>query len=340
MNNQSGSKRIAIIGAGAAGAMAAYQLVAQGHAVRVFDKSRGAGGRMATRRVADASFDHGAQYLTLRDPALAQLRDRWVSDGLLREWGTAPDLPDAQHPPDPRWVPCPGMNALPKALLAGVSVDYQATVTRLERHDGGWSLGLIEGSVVEGGVVDGGVDATFDVVILALPAPQAAELLPQHSSFATAIASVRMAPCWAVLATTSQPLQMADSLAIEDGGPLAWVARNSSKPARAPAPQTLVLHAGEEWSHTHLEAAPAVVAAQLWAAFAERIGMALVPPDYLAAHRWRYARVPVPLGQACLWDEDLRLGVCGDWCIAGRVEAALQSGAAMAGRVAGASYGE
>ncbi len=321
--NQGGSKRIAIIGAGAAGAMAAHQLLAQGHLVRVFDKSRGAGGRMATRRIADAAFDHGAQYLTLRDPALARLRDAWVSDGLLAAWEPVLDPRPLQ---DPRWVPCPGMNALPKALLAGVPVDYQVTVAGLDRHDGGWSLRLAEGVV----------DAIFDVVIVAVPAPQALALLPEHPPFAAAIASVRMAPCWAVLATTSQSLPMGQSLAFEDAGPLTWVARNSTKPARAPAPQTLVLHASEDWSHTHLEAAPAAVAAQLWDALADRMGMPLAPPDYLAAHRWRYARVPVPLGRACLWDEDRGLGVCGDWCLAGRVEAALQSGAALAARVADA----
>jgi predicted NAD/FAD-dependent oxidoreductase len=53
-------------------------------------------------------------------------------------------------------------------------------------------------------------------------------------------------------------------------------------------------------------------------------------PTFLQAHRWRHARVLEPLGPECLWDAALALGACGDWCLDGRVEAALLSGKALA----------
>ena len=52
--------RIGIVGAGICGLAAAAELAAAGREVAVFDKSRGIGGRLATRRVDAMSFDHGA----------------------------------------------------------------------------------------------------------------------------------------------------------------------------------------------------------------------------------------------------------------------------------------
>ena len=59
---------VAVIGAGMAGLAAARTLAAAGHAVQVFDKGRGIGGRLSTRRTDYGAFDHGAQYATVRDP--------------------------------------------------------------------------------------------------------------------------------------------------------------------------------------------------------------------------------------------------------------------------------
>ena len=57
--------RVAIVGAGIAGLSCALRLQGGDHHVTLFDKGRGAGGRMSTRRVetpaGTAAFDHGAQ---------------------------------------------------------------------------------------------------------------------------------------------------------------------------------------------------------------------------------------------------------------------------------------
>ena len=56
---------------------------------------------------------------------------------------------------------------------------------------------------------------------------------------------------------------------------------------------------------------------------------------HVTGHRWRYAFVDRPVGSACLLDAAAGLGACGDWCLGARVEAALLSGYAMAGRILG-----
>jgi predicted NAD/FAD-dependent oxidoreductase len=73
----------------------------------------------------------------------------------------------------------------------------------------------------------------------------------------------------------------------------------------------------------------AASAAQLLAAFAPDAPA----PVQRAAHRWRYALVETPLGESCLWDPASGIGVCGDFCLGPRVEAAWLSGTALASAV-------
>ena len=72
----------AVIGAGIAGLSCARALAASGVHVTVFDKSRGSGGRMSTRRGEGWACDHGAQYFTARDPLFQAELARWQAAGV------------------------------------------------------------------------------------------------------------------------------------------------------------------------------------------------------------------------------------------------------------------
>jgi len=113
-------------------------------------------------------------------------------------------------------------------------------------------------------------------------------------------------------------------------GPITWAASDSSKPQRPTGQQSWVLHASAAWSREHLEAETQEAARLLLHEFAAALGSALPPPAFLLAHRWRHAFVERPLGLPCLVDEEIAAGACGDWCIAPRVEAAYESGRALA----------
>ncbi len=91
-----------------------------------------------------------------------------------------------------------------------------------------------------------------------------------------------------------------------------------------------MIHAAAQWSREHLEADAQEAAQLMLHAFANAVGSRLPAPAWLNAHRWRHAMVEQPLGLPCLLDADLAAGACGDWCIAPRVEAAFESGRAMA----------
>ena len=179
-----------------------------------------------------------------------------------------------------------------------------------------------------GGVLAG----PFHALAVALPSAQAAPLLaPLDAELGARVEACTIAPCWAAMAAFAERVIGPDVERRSDG-PLAWIARDSGRPGRAPLPDAWMLHASAAWTRSNLERPAGEVAADLLAAFADLRGP-VATPLHLSAHRWRYALVETPLGEPCLWDATRRIGLCGDWCLAPRVEAAFLSGAALASAI-------
>ena len=344
------SHNIAIVGSGMAAIACARTLVQAGHRVTVLEKSQGVGGRMSTRSSSFGSFDHGAQYFTVRDARFAKALETVA--GLCRPWSAntvrvldshgrvaAASLP----PRDPHWVPSPGMNALVQAwaqpLVDAGHVLLDTKVVALESDaltKKQWQLrttGSGGGTHVYGG---------FDIVLMAIPHPQAQALLattPQGAALAKKTAKVSVAPCWTLMLAYPQAVQPG----LTTLGPqwnaarsthhrIAWLARESSKPGRGRVERWTV-QASAAWSQEHLNDGPARVQAKMIKAFAEVTGI-YAEPAHAEVHRWQYAKTEQPLGQSHLWDTKAGLGLCGDWCLGHRVEDAFVSGLELALQVA------
>ncbi|CAN5319742.1 NAD(P)-binding protein [soil metagenome] len=323
---------IAVIGAGIAGLSCASALQAAGHTVQVFDKSRGAGGRMSTRRNPDEGWqcDHGAQYFTARDPAFAAEVVRWQQAGVAALWSpriavlNGPSYGATARQPGPldRFVGTPRMTAPAQWLTGSLNISLGMTIQRLHREGPFWQLESAEQGLLE---------TRFDAVLLALPAPQVG---PIAESMAPALAAVaaaaQMRGCWALMLQFDAPVDLPLDAAFVNSGPLRWIARDSSKPGRNSSHETWLLHAEAEWSEAQLELPPAEAATLMLAAFVALGGPA---PRAWTAHRWRYADTREPLLDGCIWDSHLRLGLCGDWLNGGKVEGAWLSGQRLAARL-------
>lgn len=302
--------RIAIIGAGLAGLSAAGALKVAGHHVALFDKARGPGGRMSTRRVETAQgtafFDHGAQYFTARDPAFAAEVARWQTAGAAARWPVAGSG---------AWVGTPGMNAIVKALAAEHDVQWNRRIEQISRHGDHWQL------------IDAAGAETADAVIVAIPAEQAADLLASHQRDWSAMAlATRSQPCWTVMAAFGASVAIAADC-LRDAGAIGWAARNSAKPGRT-GPESWVIQGAPDWSAAHLEADGEAIISRLLEAFAKVAGGNLPALLAVQAHRWRFA-MSGAAGRTALWDDALGLGLCGDWLIGPRIECAWLSGQAL-----------
>ena len=337
------SKHIAIVGAGMAAITCARTLVQAGHRVTVLEKSHTVGGRMATRNSAFGTFDHGAQYFTVRDTRFAQALQ--TTPKVCKPWSantvrvldahgmvTAASLPAREA----HLVPSPGMNSLVKQWAAPLlNIELQTRVIEIEAD----ALNPKQWQLRTTGTDDSvHVYSGFDAVVLAIPSPQAQALLASCKkgvALGQKINKVTVQPCWTLMLAFPQAMQPNMwtlgpqwNAARSTHHRVAWLARESSKPGRGPIERWTV-QASAAWSQEHLQDDPKRVLAKLTKAFTEITGIR-TEPAHSDVHRWLYAKTATPLGKSHLWDAKSGLGVCGDWCLGHRVEDAFVSGLELA----------
>lgn len=318
---------------------AASSIARAGHRVTLFDKGYRPGGRLATRQADDPhTFDHGAQYFTVRSDALGAEVRRWQSLGKATPWEGRIGVIDrpGQSRPKPggpeRWVGRPTNRAVAELVASELPTDRVELrsgreVTAVRRSGDAWRIVHGErGALGKTGsaTVPLDHDGPYDAVWVTAPPEQAAVLAAQTPLEAEA-RSTAMLPCWAVMVRFDEPVETSFDGLFINKGPLTWACRNSSKPGRTPG-EAWVLHTGPEYSRSRIEEAPQTVAREMVRAFFLVLGAPSVRTVHLSAHRWRYSAPETPRTDGALWNDHLRLGLAGDWLSGARVEGAFLSG--------------
>uniref|UniRef100_K7FNN2 Renalase, FAD dependent amine oxidase n=1 Tax=Pelodiscus sinensis TaxID=13735 RepID=K7FNN2_PELSI len=169
--------RVLIVGAGLTGSLCAAllrsELPQRPLSIALWDKARGAGGRMATSRSPHdprCTADLGAQYITLR-PAYAQKHRSFYEDllthGVLKPL-TAPVEGMVMEEGSHNFVTPQGISSIVKHYLtesADADVFYDYHVTQIYLRDGKWEVCKKTGSPEQ-----------FDIVVLTIPVPQILQL--------------------------------------------------------------------------------------------------------------------------------------------------------------------
>ncbi|MBT8078151.1 MAG: FAD-dependent oxidoreductase [Gammaproteobacteria bacterium] len=322
-------KKIAVIGAGLSGLVVARRLSELADVV-VFEKSRGVGGRMATRYAGDYEFDHGAQFFTARTPEFRAFLQPLIADGVVATWPA--EFVEFDHDrqaasrtwgdDSPHFVGAPRMNSIGKYLSAGVSVTLKTAVAGVRRKDDGWEL-VDESQTVLG---------RFDWVVITAPPSQTAVLAKDCPELVSLCQQRKMLGCFALMLGFSQPLDLAWQAAVVRNADISWLAVNSSKPGRT-GPFTLVVHSSNAWAESHIDDDIDSLLEKVLGEASTVTGEDLRQADHRQLHRWRYSNIGAHALPERFIDDRMQLAACGDWFVRGRVEAAFTSASALAGEL-------
>ncbi len=317
-------RRVAVVGSGLAGLTVARALEDVVPVV-VFDKSSGVGGRMSTRRSGSLVFDHGAQYFTARTVEFRKFLAPWLESGVVGPWRPRLTTLGPGRDPyrrfwfEPHYVAIPGMTSWCKDLASPVEVVLSTAISELEKAGSRWLL------VDSAGIRHG----PFDLVVSAVPAPQAAVLLPQEFCHRSQIDDAVMSGCYTLMLALSRHPGCSWDAAVVLDAPIGWIAFSDSRPGREPHP-AMVVHSTNAWAERHLEQPIETVRDLLLEQFFSLTGFDEDAVADATCHRWRYAATSRSPGCGHLLDAERGLAAVGDWCIEGRVEAAYLSGRGLA----------
>lgn len=319
-------KRIAIVGAGIAGLTLAREIETLAE-VEVFEKARGYGGRMATRRAGSYQFDHGAQFFTVRSERFAHFLEPYIEQGHVVRWDAefveieSGEIVSRRSWADgpPHYVCAPGMNALARQMANGIDVRLETRVKRIVGTGSGWQLFDQE----QRGLGE------FDWVVLGIPAAQTLDLVPGSFAGRAAIEQKQMLGCYSLMLGFTQALPLDWQAAFVGGADISWISNDSSKPGR-PGPYTLLVHSTNRWAEANMDADPETATEFLLRQLEQVTGVDISSADHVALHRWRYANIEKQDGAGYFIDADRRLAAVGDWCIHGRIEAAFSSACELA----------
>lgn len=345
---------VAVIGAGIAGIVCAQQLQQMGYRVVVIEKSRGLGGRIATRRLYGTCADHGLRYLEPQSDRVVSLIQTLRQQGMLHLWTDTVyelgldhqlHLPSTQDHP-PRYVASAGMTAIAKFLATDLTIWRQQRVQAIRQSSQNWQLSL-ESTAPE---ISSSSDEklTSQAVVIAIPAPQALALLEPLAvdlispKFLELLRTVEFAPCLSAIAGYSpqrqqelmqlNPIWQAISCPYDPD--LAWIGLDSDKRPQSQQP-IFVIQSSAAFAEKYVDSTDLPsVGHQLLNRAAKILVSWLDAPDWLQVHRWRYAFVRHPVQESCLVaNTPLPLVCSGDWCGGRQLENALDSGLAAADEV-------
>jgi predicted NAD/FAD-dependent oxidoreductase len=234
---------VVVLGAGISGLMAAEHLIQEGvSSIKILDKGRSPGGRLATRRIEGGTFDHGAQFITARSDTFQGIIKQWLDKKWVSLW---------HHKHFPRYYVVGGMNQLAKKIAPLQHLACNYSVQQISCIEGGYSI------VARNTEIDCLEHWFAKAVIVTCPIPQLFPILekgeyvldPQHQRL---LQAVRYMPCLSILIRLSQDLKIEEGHLQEPfPGIISFVADNKQKSISALPSVTVQLN--QLWSEAHYD---------------------------------------------------------------------------------------
>ena len=308
--------RVVVVGAGIAGLMAAQTLVKNGHDVIVVDKGRSPGGRLATRRIDDATLDHGAQFFTVRDPLFKSHVEKWIASAVVTEWCRGFDSAAQNNDGFPRYRGVRGMTDIAKHLAIGLDVRCNTLAFSIAPGTTSkWQLNIDDGSALNA-----------DALIVTCPLPQTyALLVTADIELPDSMMRTEYDRTICLLAVLNQ-----SSAVVSPGGlqnpdeTFSFVADNAIKGISSAV--ALTLHANPQFSLEHWDAPPQDVHDLLLKQAKPWIGDATVVTSQVK--KWRLA-TPLTIWPDRYWANEM-IVLAGDAFGGPKIEGAALSGLSAA----------
>ena len=315
------TKNIAVIGAGLSGITFASMIKEKSN-IKIFEKSKGVGGRMSTRKDLPFIFDHGAQFFEIKNTAFMNFVSELFTKKIIRPWNfklayfeknNLKKIKILQNK-DNFFVGVPNMDSIVKYLSKDQNVILETKIERTEKLKDKWYL-YDQKKKTHG---------PYDWVILTLPAQQSLELITKKISFYSQIKKIKMIGCFSLMIGMKKSLNLNYDAALIQNNDIRWLAVNNSKPCRFGG-QSLLINSSFQYTAKNVNSPRNKVMQHLLSAASNLISYELSNSIFIKLHKWRYVEAITSPDENYFIDHNEKIAVCGDWLINSRVEGAFLS---------------
>ena len=332
---------IAIIGAGISGLCVANGLSKEKSTavIDIFEKSRGVGGRLATRRCAEIKFDHGAPFFTARDKQFRRWVNQLLEQGVVAPWQPKLMTLNPNTKPfkrqwfEPHYIGLGGNNTLGKYLAGGQHIVFNGGIHRCVKLKDQWFLTDIHNNQY----------GPYDWLVAALPPAQLTNLFlssAESVELPVAVTNIKMTSCFVMMLSYEYALPVTWEWAKVNESSIASISLEYAKQGRAGF--GVVVKSTESWAEQHRDVDINLVQERLLTEFnrllAGQIGRLKHDSTWprlvsIACHRWLYSQKFIneaddssgKIDDAFYCDDKNQFSCCGDWFLSGDVESAYLS---------------
>lgn len=333
---------VGIVGAGLSGLTAGRILAKAGHEVTIFEKSKGYGGRMATRYAGKklaSKMDHGLSYFGVKSDEFREFTAELLDQGLIQTWGDNFVTYDGEQildsPPNQShgalYTSTDGMNKIGKYLGRWVDIQTETKVGGLtyfgtnRSKKRSWMMNLTSSNTF-------GADA----VIIALPAPQAYGIIASTIDETNTLKIVRQIdevsyqPAFSLMAGYGSQEVPGWQGVFCRNNPLEFISNENLK--RDTQEASFVIQSSESFTKEYRNQNEETVSSKILDEFSEIAGGWAATPDWYQLHFWRYSRAQKVINSSYLEleDEDAPLALVGDYLNGNTVDDAYRSGYKLA----------
>ena len=292
--------KIAIIGAGFSGCNLYNNLKEKYEDITIFEKSRGAGGRLSTKYIEDKFIDYGTSSLIPVTDDLKFFCLDLAKNGVLK----------AKYD---EFIPKNGINKICKFLIDEKNLLTNTKITKAENTNNKWSLEDEKHNIYN----------DFDLLFITIPAPQIMQMkIELPDNFKEKLSFIKYDSIFSLILYTNKELKLNENKLYEN--PDIKDIINNSKKYLYKDFSSYVIHSSKEFANCVNEKSKDEICEIFLDNFDDET-KELIEKFTIIPHLWKYAFAKTSLDMPYFLNEEKNLGICGDYFSHNNVEASLLS---------------
>ena len=306
-----------VLGSGISGSTIA-NLLGKKYSVEIIDKAKGIGGRSSNKKVSGSiNFDHGLQYYSFKDAKFKRLLNKLITKKVLKYWdGNHIDFTLKNRLDTRKIIGVKGNNDFNKFLLKNIKKNLNQEITNIKFKKTYWEIR--------------GKKSTYKAknLVISFPFEQTKKLAKKYLTQRLLNLGIKMSPNITLMLKQKRGPKIPISSIKLNNELISWAANENSKKRFVSEENYWTIQATTNYSKKIIEIykeKKTYFSKLITKEFCNILNLNYNNFKVVKIHGWKYSFSQTSSGKKSYWDNNLKIGLCGDWFIGPKAESAWLS---------------